>query len=81
MKGTGFLKTQVLGDVADARLAFAKLLEGHRAAHFVLDLLIGTTFTLQLAAEGAGAQVLFEGKGLQGRPLAVMAVAQALVHL
>lgn len=81
VKRTRFLKPQLLGNIPHARLAMAQLLKRHTTAHFVLDLLIRATFALQFAAEGAGAQVLFEGEGLQGWPLAVMAVAQALVNL
>ncbi|MOA40961.1 hypothetical protein D3C78_1628810 [compost metagenome] len=81
MKCTRLLETQLFGDVADTRLALTQLFERHPTAYFVLDLLIGAALALEFAAEGTGAQVLFEGKGLQGRPLAVMAVAQALVHL
>jgi hypothetical protein len=78
---TRFLKTQLFGDVADACPTFTQLLERHGTPYFVFDLLIGTPFTLEFSAEGAGAQMLFEGEGLQGRPITVMAAAQTLMHL
>ena len=81
MEGAGFLESKSLGDIADARIALTQLLKGHATAYFVLDLLIGTAFTLQFAAEGAGTQVLFQGKGLQRRPFTVVTAAQALMNL
>jgi hypothetical protein len=79
MEGAGLLKAGLFGNVTDAVASLAQQLDGQPTADLVLDFLERTSFTLQASTQGAGAHPQVTGKGFQGRPLAVMAVAQALM--
>lgn len=77
VKGRGFGKTELLGDILNRQFVAAQVVDGEVAAQVVLEFLEAGAFFAQVAAQGlrAGVQVL--GDLFQVRPGAAVAAEQA----